>query len=197
MPSHRFVMAQGPNTKYPASQGCFNRLIKNNDRADHDFPFFRSIFINQFCSYLTTERPFPFFKKKKKKNPIGNPGVQVDETLSLRSNSISEVKLCSGVTRKLWRADIYLGLVIGVVECDCHAEWILSDNRIIPLIILWEHEVQELFFIHHPLFSNSICYFLFQQQDYVCFQKQEIKQIPYDKNCCQVWVENWWPWFEV
>lgn len=178
MPSHRFVMAQGPNTKYPASQGCFNRLIKNNDRADHDFPFFRSIFINQFCSYLTTERPFPFFKKKKKKNPIGNPGVQVDETLSLRSNSISEVKLCSGVTRKLWRADIYLGLVIGVVECDCHAEWILSDNRIIPLIILWEHEVQELFFIHHPLFSNSICYFLFSSRIMCVFKSKRLSRYP-------------------
>lgn len=177
MPSHRFVMAQGPNTRYPASQGCFNRLIKNNDRADHDFPFFRSIFINQFCSYLTTERLFPFLKKKKK-NPIGNPGVQVDETLSLRSNSISEVKLCSGVTRKLWRADIYLGLVIGVLECDCHAEWILSDNRIIPLIILWEHEVQELFFIHHPLFSNSICYFLFSSRIMCVFKSKRLSRYP-------------------
>lgn len=194
MPSHRSVMAQRSNTKYPASQGCFNRLIKNNNRADYDFPFFWSMY-KSVLFLLNNRKAISLFQKKKShRKPWGPSGWN---SLSSRSNSISEVKLCSGVTRKLWRADIYLGLVIGVLECDCHAEWILSDNRIIPLIILWEHEVQELFFIHHPLFSNSICYFLFQQQDYVCFQKQGIKQIPYDKNCCQVWVKNWWPWFEV
>ena len=75
-----WLKVQTPSTQLP--RGCFNRLVKNNDRADHDFPFFWSIFINQFCSYLKQKGCFPFCNKKK--NPIGNPGVPVDETHCLR-----------------------------------------------------------------------------------------------------------------